>query len=210
MLGTPLPVLMLQGKISKVSDSCPLNLVSHDPSRLQKALLALFQDPQSSLRPLLIDDVGLTRPPPMLQGNISKVSSYDPLDLFSQDPTRMQKALLALFQDPQNNLRLFLAGKPVQLEAGTSLEVTAAAVSEAFGPQVACMLPAAAVQVLVSALQDVLNQEGRPLACMLVAICQQDDRHGAMSSCCCLVQSVTLVVMRAMPSVYLKGWLLQT
>lgn len=41
---------------------------------------------------------------------ISKVSEYDPLDLFSGSKDRMSKAIRALFDDPQNNFRVFLNG----------------------------------------------------------------------------------------------------
>ena len=39
-------------------------------------------------------------------------SAYNPLDLFSLDPARMQKALHALLAAPQNNLALFVSGVP--------------------------------------------------------------------------------------------------
>ncbi|KAK9907753.1 hypothetical protein WJX75_009233 [Coccomyxa subellipsoidea] len=49
------------------------------------------------------------------QGKIQRLSAYNPLDLFSGSPQRMEAALAALFEEPQNNLRLFLGGAAVQL-----------------------------------------------------------------------------------------------
>lgn len=44
----------------------------------------------------------------LLQGKIHRVSCYDPLDLFSDDPARQMFALESLVADPQNNLRLWM------------------------------------------------------------------------------------------------------
>ena len=44
---------------------------------------------------------------------ISKISMYDPIDLFSENKERMEHALKALFQNPQNNLRVFVCGNSV-------------------------------------------------------------------------------------------------
>jgi hypothetical protein len=49
----------------------------------------------------------------LAQGKISAVSAYDPEDLFSGVPSRMQTALAALFAQPQNNMRLFWRGSAV-------------------------------------------------------------------------------------------------
>ena len=97
---------------------------------------------------------------PSLQGKISRISGYDPLDLFSSDPHRVQGALLALFQEPQNNLQLFLGGKEVQLQPGGDLQAAAAAVAEAFGPCFATISPLEAVQALIGAIQNILAKEG--------------------------------------------------
>uniref|UniRef100_A0A7S3QSR8 inositol-pentakisphosphate 2-kinase n=1 Tax=Dunaliella tertiolecta TaxID=3047 RepID=A0A7S3QSR8_DUNTE len=45
-----------------------------------------------------------------LQGR-GMLSAYDPRDFFSRDPHRVAKALRALFAVPNNNIRVFLAGK---------------------------------------------------------------------------------------------------
>lgn len=44
------------------------------------------------------------------QGKISKISEYDPLDLFSGSLERVNKAMKDLIFTPQNNLRVFLNG----------------------------------------------------------------------------------------------------
>lgn len=49
----------------------------------------------------------------IMQGKIVRMSKYDPLDLFSMDTERMRQALLALLAEPQNNLRLFSNGRPI-------------------------------------------------------------------------------------------------
>ncbi|GAB4817908.1 hypothetical protein N2152v2_004954 [Parachlorella kessleri] len=54
------------------------------------------------------------------EGKLAAASSYDPLDLFSNQPQRMLAALRALFAHPQNNLRLFFGGAPVGLQEGLS------------------------------------------------------------------------------------------
>ncbi|KAG6531291.1 inositol-pentakisphosphate 2-kinase IPK1-like [Zingiber officinale] len=44
------------------------------------------------------------------QGEVSQVSGYDPLDLFSGSRDRMLLAITALFTSPQNNFRIFMNG----------------------------------------------------------------------------------------------------
>ncbi|XP_042431689.1 inositol-pentakisphosphate 2-kinase IPK1-like [Zingiber officinale] len=44
------------------------------------------------------------------QGEVSQVSGYDPLDLFSGTRDRMLLAITALFTSPQNNFRIFMNG----------------------------------------------------------------------------------------------------
>ncbi|KAK6115318.1 hypothetical protein DH2020_007587 [Rehmannia glutinosa] len=44
------------------------------------------------------------------QGQISQISKYDPLDLFSGSKDRVQKAIKSMFLTPQNNFRVFLNG----------------------------------------------------------------------------------------------------
>ena len=60
------------------------------------------------------------------QGAIDRVSAYDPLDLFSGDPERMQAALEALMDVPQNNLALFLGGDRVDPVGQTGIEAACA------------------------------------------------------------------------------------
>ncbi|KAL6511785.1 Inositol-pentakisphosphate 2-kinase [Orobanche gracilis] len=44
------------------------------------------------------------------QGQISQISKYNPLDMFSGSKDRVQKAIESLFLTPQNNFRVFLNG----------------------------------------------------------------------------------------------------
>lgn len=44
------------------------------------------------------------------QGEISQLSQYNPLDLFSGKKERVHQAILALFSTPQNNFRIFFNG----------------------------------------------------------------------------------------------------
>jgi inositol-pentakisphosphate 2-kinase len=47
---------------------------------------------------------------------ISDVSSYCPIDLFSGDAKLMSCAIRGLFENPQNNLKMFMNGKMVYNE----------------------------------------------------------------------------------------------
>ncbi|XP_050440353.1 inositol-pentakisphosphate 2-kinase-like isoform X1 [Adelges cooleyi] len=47
------------------------------------------------------------------QGSIDAISSYCPMDLFSGELMRMEKAVQSLLQTPQNNLKLFKDGEPI-------------------------------------------------------------------------------------------------
>ena len=49
----------------------------------------------------------------LLQDKIQKISKYDPLDLFLEDQSRQRQALWHLFENPQNNLRVFVNSKPI-------------------------------------------------------------------------------------------------
>ncbi|KAI3649556.1 hypothetical protein MP228_005188 [Amoeboaphelidium protococcarum] len=51
-------------------------------------------------------------------GQISEVSSYCPLNLFSRDTNRVCGALQSLFNNPQNNLKVFVNGECI--EVGTN------------------------------------------------------------------------------------------
>lgn len=50
------------------------------------------------------------------QGSIASRSAYDPLDLFSNKKERMVRALIALFDNPQNNLSVFRGGDRCTLD----------------------------------------------------------------------------------------------
>lgn len=50
------------------------------------------------------------------QGLIKEKSEYEPLDLFSGDAMRMHASLVALFNNPQNNLKAFIGGERVSCD----------------------------------------------------------------------------------------------
>jgi hypothetical protein len=86
-------------------------------------------------------------------GEAARPSGYDPLDLFSGEPARMEAALLHLMDNPQNNLMAFLDGEPVDLGGG-GRAAAAAALCPAFEGAVA------GARGLATLLQRVLLQEG--------------------------------------------------
>eukprot|EP00884_Botryococcus_braunii_P007651 jgi/Botrbrau1/16888/Bobra.150_2s0102.2 len=64
----------------------------------------------------------------LAQGHVSRISRYNPLDLFSGRAERLARALSALLEDPQNNLKLFVNGHPVpQSAVGTAFDSVAVA-----------------------------------------------------------------------------------
>ncbi|KAK9165462.1 hypothetical protein Scep_000653 [Stephania cephalantha] len=56
------------------------------------------------------------------QGEISQLSDYNPLDLFSGSHNRINKAIKALFTTPQNNFRIFVNGSLVYGGLGCSAD----------------------------------------------------------------------------------------
>ncbi|RID44997.1 hypothetical protein BRARA_I01755 [Brassica rapa] len=66
------------------------------------------------------------------QNEISEVSEYDPLDLFSGSKDRVSKAVKALYSIPQNNFRVFLNGSLVLGGSGESTGRTSPETAQAF------------------------------------------------------------------------------
>lgn len=50
----------------------------------------------------------------LTQGKIDQIGRYDPVELFSGEPNRVVAATVALLKNPQNNLRLFRDGCPLE------------------------------------------------------------------------------------------------
>ncbi|XP_031399102.1 inositol-pentakisphosphate 2-kinase-like isoform X4 [Punica granatum] len=61
---------------------------------------------------------------------VSKISDYDPLDLFSGSKDRMYKALKALYDTPQNNFRVFMDGSLILGDLGGSADSTTRVIGE--------------------------------------------------------------------------------
>ena len=73
----------------------------------------------------------------------------------------MQRALKALFACPQNNLKLFLNGQPVQLSGKASWShQVAAVVQQALTPCLHSTGTIYTLEVLASLLQEVLSTTG--------------------------------------------------
>lgn len=66
------------------------------------------------------------------QGEISELSEYNPLDLFSKSEDRIHKAVSDLFTTPQNNFRVFLNGSLIFGGLGGGADSTDFVASEAF------------------------------------------------------------------------------
>ncbi|XP_058224763.1 inositol-pentakisphosphate 2-kinase-like isoform X4 [Rhododendron vialii] len=66
------------------------------------------------------------------QREISEISEYNPLDLFSGSKDRMHKAIKALFVTPQNNFRVFLNGSLILGGLGGGADSTSCMIGEAF------------------------------------------------------------------------------
>ncbi|KAG2302390.1 hypothetical protein Bca52824_031041 [Brassica carinata] len=66
------------------------------------------------------------------QNEISEVSEYDPLDLFSGSKDRVSEAVKALYSIPQNNFRVFLNGSLVLGGSGESTGRTSPETAHAF------------------------------------------------------------------------------
>lgn len=73
---------------------------------------------------------------------ISERSEYDPLDLFSGSKERICKAITALYDNPQNNLRIFLNGSLIFGSLGGGMCGNSFAVGEAFEDALKCIIKA--------------------------------------------------------------------
>ncbi|KAF5747135.1 inositol-pentakisphosphate 2-kinase-like isoform X1 [Tripterygium wilfordii] len=76
------------------------------------------------------------------QHEISELSEYDPLDLFSGSKDRVQKAIKALYATPQNNFRVFLNGSLILGGLGGGTNKTNFVTEEVFEDQLKCVIQA--------------------------------------------------------------------
>ncbi|KAF5740786.1 inositol-pentakisphosphate 2-kinase-like isoform X1 [Tripterygium wilfordii] len=76
------------------------------------------------------------------QHEISELSEYDPLNLFSGSKGRIQKAIKALYATPQNNFRVFLNGSLILGGLGGGTNKTNIGTEEAFENQLKCLIQA--------------------------------------------------------------------
>lgn len=67
-----------------------------------------------------------------VSSQISEISEYNPLDLFSGSKDRVHKAIKALFVTPQNNFRVFLNGSLVLGGLGGGADSTSFMIGDAF------------------------------------------------------------------------------
>ena len=73
----------------------------------------------------------------------------------------MHKALIALIANPQNNLKFFVDGKPVDTMGPTAQpESTKTVVEQSFGLDSDSIKPRDAVALLADVLKDILLREG--------------------------------------------------
>ncbi|GAB4852053.1 Inositol-pentakisphosphate 2-kinase [Ancistrocladus abbreviatus] len=71
---------------------------------------------------------------------ISQLSEYDPLDLFSRSRDGINKAIKALFATPQNNLRVFLNGSLIYGGLGGGTNGTSFIKGEEFEDYIRCFI----------------------------------------------------------------------
>lgn len=71
---------------------------------------------------------------------ISEISEYDPLDLFSGSIDRVNKAMKDLFLTPQNNFRVFLNGSLIFGGLGGGTDGTSCLTGEAFEDVLKCVI----------------------------------------------------------------------
>ncbi len=77
------------------------------------------------------------------------------------DPIRMQRALLALFATPQNNLKLFIDGQPCCTSNDLQSDPVAYAVDEVFGCGQGKQESGGQLRLLTTVIQEILLQEGQ-------------------------------------------------
>ncbi|KAL0030762.1 hypothetical protein WJX77_005374 [Trebouxia sp. C0004] len=129
----------------------------------------------------------------LAQGKISSISAYDPLDLFSGETVRMHRTLVALIANPQNNLKLFVDGKPVDtLDHTAQLDSTESLVEKAFGLDSDFAEPGNAVTLLADVLKHILLREGVLQKLLSIQALDAHDIEGIYPLYCHMLQQLRL------------------
>lgn len=106
---TDTPILNVSNNIDAISDVISIEL---KPKYGSTSDCPTILPPHKGLK-RSVSRYHLQQSVKMEDGRIAEISSYDPLDLFSSERSRMESALKALFNNPQNNLRVFVNGKAI-------------------------------------------------------------------------------------------------
>ncbi len=122
------------------------------------------------------------------KGSIHTISTYNPHDLFSQDQHRIVHALHALWECPQNNLKLFIDGSAVAMhDAHTAATAVADALKGMLVPGAGVAvhtrtgladgctgveMPDSCVHTMLRVIASILHREGTAVCvCVFVCIC---------------------------------------
>lgn len=95
----------------------------------------------------------------LAQAKIDRVSQYDPIELFSDEPNRVVASTVALLREPQNNLQLFRDGCPAHF-SGLESESGAEQLAEILSGWCENASPMDQAAVLAASIQAVLHDSG--------------------------------------------------
>lgn len=95
----------------------------------------------------------------LAQAKIDRVSQYDPIDMFSEEPNRVVASTVALLREPQNNLQLFRDGCPAHF-SGLKSESGAEQLAKILSGWCESASTMDQAAVLAAAIQAVLHDSG--------------------------------------------------